>query len=276
VRATHRSRLGVGSAALLVTVAVAAASGWMRSPARAEPIGGAPPVATAVLQTSRLVLERVSTPAIRAAAEPSPPERPRSALLAEIPRPIPVTSRPGGGVDVGTFPATSRYYHVPLVAWVQRTSSNGRFGLVTLPYSGGSRTGWIRIRGLRVDRTGIEVRVDLSRHTVTVTRWGRTLDRFPAATGASSSPTPAGRYFVTDRVPFPAGSALGTFAFGISGIQTRLPAGWTGGDQLAIHGTNSPATIGTSSSAGCIRVSEAALSRLKPLLRLGTPVVIVP
>jgi lipoprotein-anchoring transpeptidase ErfK/SrfK len=78
---------------------------------------------------------------------------------------------------------------------------------------------------------------------------------------------------VTDRVAF-SGGALGTFAFGISGIQPRLPAGWSGGNQLAIHGTNQPWSIGTSASAGCVRVSEAMLAKLKPLLAYGTPVVI--
>ena len=53
-----------------------------------------------------------------------------------------------------------------------------------------------------------------------------------------------------------------------------LPAGWSGGNQLAIHGTNDPSSIGTSASAGCLRVSARALERLKSLLRLGTPVVI--
>ena len=71
-----------------------------------------------------------------------------------------------------------------------------------------------------------------------------------------------------------AGSALGSFAFGISGIQPHLPAGWSGGNQLAIHGTNDPSSIGTSASAGCVRVSEWALAHFEPLLRLGTPVVI--
>ena len=45
-----------------------------------------------------------------------------------------------------------------------------------------------------------------------------------------------GRYFVTDRVPVYVGSPYGSFAFGLSGIQPNLPAGWSGGDQLAIHG----------------------------------------
>ena len=100
--------------------------------------------------------------------------------------------------------------------------------------------------------------------------------RVTAATGASWSPTPAGDYVVTDRVPFGSGSALGSFAFGISGIQPRLPAGWSGGNQLAIHGTNDPSSIGRSVSAGCVRVSEWSLAHFKPLLQLGTPVLIRP
>jgi lipoprotein-anchoring transpeptidase ErfK/SrfK len=189
---------------------------------------------------------------------------------------MPVTTRPGGGRAIGTFPATSRYYHVRLVAWVLRTADHGRFGLVTLPYSGTGRTGWISLRGLHRSRTPIEVRVDLSRHTLFVERSGHVVLLFPTTTGDPSSPTPPGRYFVTDRVAFDPGSVYGTFAFGISGIQTRLPAGWAGGNQLAIHGTNEPSSIGASASAGCLRVSEKALSELRPLLRLGTPVVIEP
>ena len=98
----------------------------------------------------------------------------------------------------------------------------------------------------------------------------------PTATGAPVSPTPPGEYFVTDRIPFPSGGSLGTFAFGISGIQPNLPPGWSGGNQLAIHGTNDPSSIGTSASAGCMRVSEQALDRLLPLLQLGTPVIVEP
>jgi lipoprotein-anchoring transpeptidase ErfK/SrfK len=176
---------------------------------------------------------------------------------------------------VGIMPSSSKYYHVPTVAWVLDRSRNGRFGKVTLPYSGTRRTGWIPLKGLRRSHTMVTVRADLSQHRITVRRGGRVLMGFPAATGAPWSPTPTGRFFVTDRVPF-SGGYLGTFAFGISDIQTRLPPGWRGGNQLAIHGTNDPGSIGRSASAGCLRVSERALSRLKPLLRLGTPVVIVP
>jgi lipoprotein-anchoring transpeptidase ErfK/SrfK len=174
------------------------------------------------------------------------------------------------------MPAGSRYYDVPLKAWVLEESKDGRFGRVTVPYSGRRGTGWIRLRDMRLSRTPYTAKADLSRHVITVRNLDRVVMRFPTATGAAGSPTPPGRYFITDRVPIPGGGSFGTYAFGLSGIQTNLPDGWTGGDQLAIHGTNDPSSIGTSSSAGCLRVSERALARLKPLLELGTPVTIQP
>jgi hypothetical protein len=192
-------------------------------------------------------------------------------LLVRIPRAMRITARPGGGRVVGTMPEGSRFYDVPLVAWVLRVSADERFGLVPVPYAGRDVTGWIALRGLERRTTHLEVVADLSERRIVVLRGDRALFGAPAAIGARVSPTPTGRYFVTDRVPFPAGGSLGTFAFGISGIQTNLPPGWSGGDQLAIHGTSAPATI-----AGCLRVSERVLDRLRPLLRLGTPVSVVP
>jgi hypothetical protein len=197
-------------------------------------------------------------------------------LLVEIERGLTITARPGGGRVVGTMPSGSRFYRVPTVAWVRRVSEDGRFGLVDVPYVAGHASGWIGLRGLDRSWTRVSVVADLSEHRISVLRGGAVLFRARAATGAASSPTPAGRYFVTDRVSFAQGSALGTFAFGISGIQPRLPAGWSGGDQLAIHGTNAPWSIGRSASAGCLRVSERVLDRLKPLLRLGSPVIVRP
>ncbi|HZD17013.1 MAG TPA: L,D-transpeptidase [Actinomycetota bacterium] len=195
-------------------------------------------------------------------------------LLVRIERTTPLTARPGGGRVVGTMPAGSRYYHAPLVAWVLEVSEDGRFARVPVPYAAHPATGWLRLGGLETATSRVSVVADLSRHRIEVRGGGQVLFRAPAATGAPGSPTPTGRYFVTDRVPFPGGGVLGTFAFGISGIQTRLPAGWTGGDQLAIHGTDAPATIGRSVSAGCLRVSERVLDRLRPLLRPGTPVIV--
>jgi L,D-transpeptidase catalytic domain len=200
--------------------------------------------------------------------------RPRRHLLAAIEQDMPITARPGSGRTIGEMSAGSRFFGTPHQAWILNRTKNGRFGKVAVPYSARRATGWIRLGGLEVSRTAYSVRIDLSEHRIVVKRLDQTIMRFPAATGAPGSPTPPGRYFVTDRVPIPQGGSFGTFAFGLSGIQPNLPAGWDGGDQLAIHGTNDPGSIGTSASAGCLRVSERALDRLEPILHLGTPVVI--
>jgi lipoprotein-anchoring transpeptidase ErfK/SrfK len=198
-------------------------------------------------------------------------------VLIEVPRTLPAFARPdAGATQVGVVPSGSKYYGIRIVAWVEEVSSDGSWGRVELPYTWPRREGWIRLRGLNRDATRVRVEVDLSLHQVTVRKFGKVLFRAPGATGAPSSPTPVGEYFVTDRVPFSAGSALGSFAFGISGIQPRLPAGWSGGNQLAIHGTNNPSSIGQSVSAGCVRVSETTLARLLPLLAYGTPVIVHP
>ena len=191
-------------------------------------------------------------------------------------RPLAAHLRPDGRSKVvGTVVTSSKYYRIGIVAWVEEVAKGGRWGRVEIPYSWPRRDGWIELDGLRKETTWVSVEVDLSRHRVTVSKRGERLFSFPGAIGAAASPTPSGEYFVTDRIAFARGSYLGSFAFGISGIQPRLPTGWSGGNQLAIHGTNSPWTIGRNASAGCVRVSEQALARMKPLLRLGTPVVIV-
>jgi lipoprotein-anchoring transpeptidase ErfK/SrfK len=202
------------------------------------------------------------------------PRRPAPSLMVRLTRDLRATSRPGGRKVIGVVPAGSKYYRTPTVAWVLELSPNGQYGRVPIPYTSRRKTGWISLRGLKRSHTPYVVNADLSAHGLTVRKLGRVLFRAPMATGAPWSPTPPGLYFVTDRVPFNPRGPLGAFAFGISGIQTRLPAGWHGGNQLAIHGTNNPASIGRSVSAGCLRVARAVLERLKRILALGTPVII--
>ena len=203
------------------------------------------------------------------------PAEPTGRLLVRVPRDLAVRANPSPDASVvGTMPSGSKYYDVPITAWVEEVSPDGRWGRVEIPYVWPRKHGWIALRDLVRRTTNVEVHVDLSEHRITVTRSGDVLFGMPAATGAAVSPTPPGEYFVTDRIAFSGGS-LGTFAFGISGIQPKLPPGWNGGNQLAVHGTSDPSSIGRSASAGCMRVSERSLDRLKPLLQLGTPVIVV-
>jgi lipoprotein-anchoring transpeptidase ErfK/SrfK len=54
----------------------------------------------------------------------------------------------------------------------------------------------------------------------------------------------------------------------------HTPAGWQGGDRLAIHGTNDPSSIGVPSSAGCLHADADDLRYLMRRVPLGTPVFI--
>jgi lipoprotein-anchoring transpeptidase ErfK/SrfK len=241
-----------------------------------EPLRAPAAVAAAVATLSP---EALRTPSSVVGAAPvgqaQAVSRPEPHLLVHAVNGLVARRNPWAGAPaVGHVATVSKYYHVPLVLWVEQISPNGRWGRVELPYAWPRTEGWIPLEGLRQETTWVTVRVDLSSRTVRVYKRDRLLYRVAGAIGAPSSPTPPGDYVVTDRVPFARGGYLGSFAFGISGIQPRLPVGWSGGNQLAIHGTNNPASIGQAASAGCVRVSEWALERFKPLLRLGTPVLI--
>ena len=49
-----------------------------------------------------------------------------------------------------------------------------------------------------------------------------------------------------------------------------------GPGQIGIHGTNEPGALGTDVSHGCVRISNASITKLARLLPLGTPVQIRP
>jgi lipoprotein-anchoring transpeptidase ErfK/SrfK len=197
-----------------------------------------------------------------------------SFLVADASHGATVHAWPGGPVTVrlsGRTPLGS-----PLTLWVVDRRDGGRWGRVVLPTRPNGRTGWIKLRTVDLRRTNVWVIGNLARRHVTLMRGNRPVASFRAAIGASSSPTPAGRFSVTDLVATGnPGGPYGWFAFGLSGHQPNLPASWSGGDQLAIHGTNAPSTIGRAASAGCLRVTASALARMRHAIRLGTPVLFV-
>jgi L,D-transpeptidase catalytic domain len=139
------------------------------------------------------------------------------------------------------------------------------------------RLAWVNRRNgaLRLRRTAYSLHADLSRRRLELRRRGRTVLRVPVAIGRRGSETPTGRFSVTDKL---SGSRYGPYygccILALSGHQPNLPAGWPGGDRLAIHGTDSPATIGSAASAGCLRASDADLGVLMRRVPLGTPVFI--
>jgi lipoprotein-anchoring transpeptidase ErfK/SrfK len=141
---------------------------------------------------------------------------------------------------------------------------------------GNGVVGWVpRTAAVRLRRARYAVEADLSMRLLTLREDGRVVFRRRVSIGAAASPTPIGRFHVTDQI---SGRrwGLGCCIVVLSGSQPRLPAGWSGGDRLAIHGRPSRSeTIGAPASAGCLHATEPTLRALARL-PLGTPVVIHP
>lgn len=158
-------------------------------------------------------------------------------------------------------------------------TQRGRWLAVTEAGVGNNRVVWVDARagGLRYERTRLELDVDLSTRTLTVTRDGAVLRRLSVGVGRAESPTPTGRFAVTDKLRGSAYSAsYGCCILALSAIQPNLPPGWSGGNRIAIHGTLATGDFGRAVSAGCVHARDADLRYLMRAVPLGTPVVIRP
>jgi lipoprotein-anchoring transpeptidase ErfK/SrfK len=203
---------------------------------------------------------------------PSAPSAPPPGYeIAHVEKPTPLYASPNGAFL--TRLSTTTEFGSPRTLGVVR--HRGRWLAVVSTTRPNSRLGWVRARAVRVKSTRVSLVLDLSRRRLVLREGDRVVRRMTVGVGRPSSPTPTGRFAVTDKLP---GSRYGSFygccIVALSAHQTHLPAGWTGGDRIAIHGTNAPSTIGVASSAGCAHARDADLRVLMRRVPLGAPVFI--
>jgi lipoprotein-anchoring transpeptidase ErfK/SrfK len=157
------------------------------------------------------------------------------------------------------------------------TTQRGRWlGVVTTHLPNG-RLGWVDPQESRVrtSTTRVRIVIDLSARRLLVRRGVEVLRRMTVAIGRPGSPTPVGRFAVTDKLPGSRyGSYYGCCILALSAHQPSLPPGWTGGDRIAVHGTNDPSSIGGAVSAGCPRASAEDMRFLMRAVPLGAPVIV--
>jgi hypothetical protein len=138
-----------------------------------------------------------------------------------------------------------------------------------------ARTGWVLRRGLgpyRTVRTALHIRRRSFR--ATLYRDGRAVWRARVGVGQPQWPTPAGRFYVRERmIPPDPGGIYGVYAFGTSAYSPTL-TDWPGGGIVGIHGTNQPGLIPGRISHGCVRLRNRDIQRLRRLMPLGTPILI--
>lgn len=263
----------VALAAGLLTFGASPATSAPVQPPPALPASAAAPLA-AIAQAS---LPRLKSPESLAPAPERKLRRRPGFPLASLRSGSSVALRaaPGGGV-IGRLGDRTEFQSRRVLSVVEM---RGRWLGVTTEERPNGRLGWIdgRSPGLRTDRTPLSLHADLSKRTLELRREDELLKRFSVAVGREGSSTPTGRFAVTDKLDGAAYSGyFGCCILPISGTQPNLPAGWPGGDRLAIHGTSSPETIGQAASAGCLRADEESMQALMRRVPVGTPVFIRP
>lgn len=147
-------------------------------------------------------------------------------------------------------------------AWVQ----------IRLPMRPNGRTGWVTREAL-ADLEVVRTRLTVSRRTLRATLYdrGRVVWRSRVGVGAPGTPTPAGSFYVRERLRnLRGGTIYGPWAFGTSAYSVL--SDWPGGGVVGIHGTDQPQLIPGRPSHGCVRVPNAAIRRLARLMPVGTPV----
>jgi hypothetical protein len=182
-----------------------------------------------------------------------------------------VRAKPGGRVVAHLRSTTA--WGSPTVVWA--AARRGRWLGVVTPSLPNNTLGWIDVRHdrPRMWRSRLTLSADLSARTLELRRGAKVLRRIPVAIGGPSTPTPVGRFTVTDKlIPDRSVAYYGCCLLALSGHQPKLRPGWAGGDRIAIHGGAANQFGG--SSAGCLRADGKDLRVLMKAVPLGTPVVI--
>ncbi len=181
-------------------------------------------------------------------------------------------ARPVGRLGLLTEDGTTEI----VVILARTVDRGGRMWLrVRLPVRPNGTDGWVPRDALgEIKRVRTWLRVDRASTTMTLVRAGRLVFRARIGVGRAVSPTPAGDFYIRNRLHGPQlGRIYGALAFGTSAHSDVL-TDWPGGGVIGIHGTNQPGLLPGRVSHGCVRMRNADILRLAPLLPVGTPVTI--
>ena len=216
----------------------------------------------------------VPAPAPAPAAQPTPadaqPSAPAGDAVAQVVRRTVLRRRPGG-TGVATLGRRTEFRTPQVLAVVRE---RGRWLGVLHPSLPNGEIGWVRRGAVLLGAVPLSIEVDVSERVARVRRGKRVVDRFPVGVGRPSSPTPTGRFAITDRLIAAPNLPYGCCVLALSGRQPSLPAGWGGGDRLALHGVADESRVGRATSFGCLHVRERDLRPLLRRVQSGTRVTI--
>ena len=145
-----------------------------------------------------------------------------------------------------------------------------------LPMRPNGSMGWVRDADVTPANTNFEIRISVSAHYLALYESGEKVLEAQTVMGKPQTPTPLGKFYVTDPVDLQSrpNGAYGAYALGISGYSEVLKTFNGGPGQIAIHGNGQLNTVGTDVSNGCIRVFNDIILQIATKVPLGTPVTI--
>jgi hypothetical protein len=178
------------------------------------------------------------------------------------------------GIGRLRFLTGDRQAEVYLALEATTLPSGARWIRIEMPGRPNGRTGWVPAAALGTLHT---VRgyllVDRARMRATLFRDGRRVFSAPVGIGKPSTPTPAGEFYVMEKLVTIGSPAYGPYALGTSAYAPTLSE-WPGGGVVGIHGTNEPGLVPGRPSHGCIRMRNGDISRLWRMVAVGTPIEI--
>jgi hypothetical protein len=195
---------------------------------------------------------------------------------ASVLRPVAVSRAPGGHHPIARL-STSTPEGTANIVLLQPGVRlvHGRIWVrVRLPVLPNNTIGWVRrdaLGGYGEVRT--QLVVDRRLLTATLLRDGRKIFTAPVGVGAPQWPTPAGHFYVRNKLTTFDDPFYGPVAFGTS-ARSPVLTDWPAGGFIGIHGTNRPDLLPGRVSHGCIRMANDDILRLARLMPVGTPVTV--
>ena len=168
-------------------------------------------------------------------------------------------------------------YNLPRTYLVTDQASRPGWLNVLLPIRPNGASGWIKASDVTLGTSDYEIRIELGAHKLTLLKLGQPILDSGVVIGADKTPTPPGKFYVTDPLDLHSqpNAGYGVFALGISGYSDVLTSFKGGPGQLAVHGTGNPGQVGQNISNGCVRVPNDIIEQIAAQAPLGTPVTIV-
>lgn len=165
------------------------------------------------------------------------------------------------------------YYKNPLV--VQVLDNQGDWLHVLVTARPNHTEGWVRADDVTLGATEFRLELDLSTFTLRVYKAATVFLETPVAIGRESTPTPVGRFFMTEIIKNPNDTTIyGAYILATNGYSETLDTFDGGLPQIAFHGTNQPELLGTKASNGCVRMSNEAVTRIAQNVPAGAPIEI--